>query len=71
VGELVPFAEVVRYRRRRESRRCHVRCLEIIAASVAAARVAAATSPARERAVWVSRLRKLEELETWASGGVA
>jgi hypothetical protein len=58
-------------RRQRENRRCHTRCLGIIAASVAAARVAATTAPARERWVWMSRLRKLEELEAWASGGVA
>jgi hypothetical protein len=71
VGEVVRFAEVVRFRRRRESRRRHLRCLEIISSSVAAARVAVATAPAADRGVWVSRLRKLEELEAWASGGGA
>jgi hypothetical protein len=58
-------------RRQRENRRCHARCLGIIAASVAAARVAVATAPIAERGVWLSRVRKLEELEAWASGGVA
>jgi hypothetical protein len=58
-------------RRQRESRRRHARCLAIISASVSAARVAAASAPASERWVWMSRLRKLEELEAWASGGVA
>jgi hypothetical protein len=71
VGEVVRFAEVVRMRRQRENRRCHVRCLGIIAASVDAARTAVAVAPMAERGVWVSRLRKLEELEAWASGGVA
>jgi len=58
-------------RRRREHRRCHARCLGIISASVAAARVAVTTAPAAERWVWMTRLRKLEELEAWVSGGVA
>jgi hypothetical protein len=58
-------------RRQRDSRRCHARCVGLISASVAAARVALVTAPARERAVWVSRIRKLEELEAWASAGVA
>ncbi len=71
MGDVVRFAEVVRFRRQRESRRCHARCLEILARSVEAARRAVVTAPARERAVWVSRVRKLEELEAWASGGGA
>lgn len=58
-------------RRQRENRRCHSRCLGIIAASVTAARLAVATAPAAERGVWMSRVRKLEELEAWASGGIA
>jgi hypothetical protein len=57
-------------RRQRESRRRHARCLSIISASVSVARVAAATAPAADRWVWMSRLRKLEELEAWASGGI-
>jgi hypothetical protein len=71
VGEVVRFAEVVRMRRQRESRRCHARCLGIISASVAAARIAVATAPVAERNVWLSRVRKLEELEAWVSGGGA
>jgi hypothetical protein len=45
--------------------------LGIITASVAAARVAVATAPFPEREVWLRRVRKLEELEAWANGGVA
>jgi len=45
--------------------------LGIITASVAAARLAVATAPLPEREVWVRRVRKLEELEAWVSGGVA
>ncbi len=58
-------------RRQRENRLRHARCLGIIAASVAAARTAVATAPMAERGVWISRVRKLEELEAWVSGGVA
>ena len=58
-------------RRQRDSRRCHARCLGLISASVAAARVALVSAPDRERGVWVSRIRKLEELEAYASVGVA
>jgi len=58
-------------RRQRESRRHHARCLGIISASVTAARAAAAIAPPWERGVWLSRVRKLEELEAWASGGGA
>jgi hypothetical protein len=58
-------------RRQRESRRCHSRVLRIITASVAAARQAAAAAPVPERAVWLRRVRKLEELEAWVNGGVA
>jgi hypothetical protein len=69
VGELIRFADVVRMRRRQESRRCHARCLGILAESVAAARLAAATAPPPERGVWLRRVRKLEALEAWANGG--
>jgi len=34
-------------------------------------RAAAAIAPPWERGVWLSRVRKLEELEAWASGGGA
>ena len=71
VGEVVRFAEVIRLRRQRESRRCHARCLHILAASVAAARDEVARAPMAEREVWLVRLRKLEELEAYASGGMA
>ena len=71
MGEFIRFADVVRMRRRRESRRCHARVLGIITASVAAARLAVATAPLPEREVWLRRVRKLEELEAWVNGGVA
>jgi len=38
---------------------------------VAAARVEVATAPVAEREVWLVRLRKLEELEAYASEGMA
>jgi hypothetical protein len=71
VGEVIRFADVVRMRRQRESRRRHSRVLCIITASVAAARQAAAVAPVPEREVWLRRVRKLEELEAWVNGGVA
>ena len=53
-------------RRQREERRCHARCLTILAASVAAARVEFATAPPAQWGVRAARLRKLEELEAYA-----
>jgi len=67
VGELIAFEEVVRMRRRRVSRALHDRCRVILAASVAAARADIVGAPLRELPVRVARLRKLEELETYAS----
>jgi hypothetical protein len=69
VGQIIAFAEGVRMRRQRESRLCHARCCEIISASVVAARAALQVAPPREIGVWVSRVRKLEELAAWV--GVA
>jgi hypothetical protein len=66
VGEVIAFTEIVRVRRRRMARAAHVRCRQIIAASVAAARVELASAPAAERGVRVARLRKLEQLEEYA-----
>ena len=43
------------------------RGVAIVAASVVAARGELVTAPVHERAVWMSRLRKLEELEVYAS----
>jgi hypothetical protein len=66
VGEVIAFADIVVMRRRRTARRLHARCLAVLRASVAAARTELARAPARERAVWMARLRKLEELEVYA-----
>jgi len=67
VGEVIAFADIVLMRRRRTVRQLHERCVAVVAASVAAARAELATAPIHERAVWVSRVRKLEELEVYAS----
>lgn len=67
VGEVIAFEEFVRMRRRRVSRAWHDRCRAILAASVAAARADLVGAPVRELPVRVARLRKLEELETYAS----
>jgi hypothetical protein len=66
VGEVIAFADVVLRRRRRVARQVHARCLEILEASVAAARMELAGGPPIERAVRVRRLRKLEELHAYA-----
>lgn len=71
MGQIIAFAERVRIRRQRESRLCHARCCEIISASVVAARAALQAAPPHEVGVWVSRVRKLEELEAWVGGGSA
>ena len=65
VGQVIAFAELVRMRRQRVARAVHVRCCMVIAASVVAARDELARAPARERAVRVARLRKLEQLEQY------
>ena len=67
MGEVIAFADIVLMRRRRTVRQLHERCVAIVAASVAAARAELATAPIHERTVWVSRVRKLEELEVYAS----
>ncbi len=70
VGEIIAFAERVRMRRQRENQRCHARCCEIISDSVRAARAALIAAPPHEVPVWISRVRKLEEVEAWV-GGIA
>lgn len=67
MGEVIAFADIVLQRRRRTARQLHARCLELLAASVMAARAELTRAPARERWVRVSRLRKLEELHVYAS----
>ena len=68
MGEVVPFAEIVRMRRQRVARAVHARCRVLIAASVEAARAELLVAPPPERAVRVARLRKLEQLEQYAEG---
>jgi len=67
VGEVIAFADIVQMRRRRTAQQLHASCLAIISASVATARAELATAPLRERATRVARVRKLEELETYAA----
>jgi hypothetical protein len=67
VGEVIAFADIIVMRRRRTVRQLHERCVAIVAASVEAARAELATAPIHERGVWVSRVRKLGELEVYAS----
>ena len=66
VGEVIPFAELVRMRRQRVARAVHARCRMLIAASIDAARIELVTAPVSERRVRVARLRKLEQLEQYA-----
>ncbi len=66
VGELIPFAELVRMRRQRVARAVHARCRMLIAASIDAARIELVTAPVSERRIRVARLRKLEQLEQYA-----
>jgi hypothetical protein len=63
---VIDFADVVQMRRRRTAQRLHADCVAILSASVTAARAELVTAPWRERAVRVARLRKLEELESYA-----
>jgi hypothetical protein len=67
VGQVIAFADIVSLRRRRATRQLQARCLYVLAASVAAARAELAGAPAAERPVRIARLRKLEDLETYAS----
>jgi hypothetical protein len=66
VGEVIAFEEIVRMRRQRVARAHHMRCCTIVEVSVATARVELASAPAEEWGVRFARLRKLEELETYA-----
>ena len=67
VGEVIAFAELVRMRRQRVARAVHARCRVLIAASIEAARIELGTAAPAERPVRVARLRKLEQLEEYAS----
>ena len=66
VGEVIAFAELVRVRRQRVARAVHARCRVLIAVSIEVARAELQDAPPRERAVRVTRLRKLEQLEQYA-----
>ena len=68
MGNVIAFAEVVRFRREREGRARHARCVEILADSVAAARAALAVASPGDVPVWAARVRKLEALHAWAGG---
>ena len=65
MGEVIAFADIVLMRRRRTARQLHQRCVAIVAASVVAARAELAAAPIHERAVWMARVRKLEDLEVY------
>jgi hypothetical protein len=67
VGEVIAFAELVRMRRQRVAEAVHVRCRALIAASVQVARIDLAAAPSSERWVRMARLRKLEQLDHYAS----
>jgi len=67
VGEVIAVAEIVRMRRQRVARAVHARCRILIAAAITAARAELVGAPAPERPVRIARLRKLEQLEEYAS----
>jgi len=54
-------------RRQRVARAVHARCRRLIAASIVAARAELAGAPGPERPVRIARLRKLEQLDEYAS----
>jgi len=62
---VIALAEYARGRRRRERRDLHTRCCAIVSASVVKTRVATITAPAGARSILLTRLRKLEALETY------
>jgi hypothetical protein len=67
VGEVIGYEEVVRLRRRRAAHAAVEVCRRIIAESVTIARDELIAAPPRERPMRVVRLRKLEELEAYAT----
>ena len=67
MGEVIGYEEVVRLRRRREAHAVVEACRRILADSVAIAQEELVVAPAREWPVRVARLRKLEELEAYAT----
>jgi len=67
VGELVAFSSFTERRRSRESRRLHEVCRAILAASIAAERMAVVMMRPEARAVHVRRLRKFEDAQAYAA----
>ena len=67
MGEVIAFAEIARARRVRVTRSIHAACRRIIERTVDAARMELATAPPGERPARMARLRKLEELEAYAT----
>jgi hypothetical protein len=67
VGEVIAFAELVRVRRQRVARAVHARCRALIAASIEVARAELPAAPPPERVIRIARIRKLEQLEDYAS----
>jgi hypothetical protein len=67
VGEVIGYEEVVRLRRRRAAHAVAETCRRIIADSVAIAREELIAALPRERPMRAVRLRKLEELEAYAT----
>jgi len=67
VGEVIPFAEIVRMRRERVARAVHARCRMLIAVSIAMAREELMGASVLERPLRMARLRKLEQLGEYAS----
>jgi len=67
VGDLVAFSSFRERQRSRETRRLHEVCREILAASVDAERLAAASAAPGERAVRLRRLHKFEDAQAYAA----
>jgi len=67
VGDLVAFSSFRERRRSRETRLLHEACGAILAASVAAERLAVAEAPPELRAVRLRRLRKFEDAQVYAA----
>ena len=67
MGEVIAFAELVRVRRQRVARAVHARCRALIAASIEIAWAELPAAPSPERGIRIARIRKLEQLEEYAS----
>jgi hypothetical protein len=67
MGDLVAIASFRERRRSAEARRLHDVCRALLAASVAAERVAAANGPPAERTLHLRRLRAFEDAQAYAT----